>query len=148
MSASAISCSGPGFCAVAGGLREAKVVTFNGSTWSRPLTLGGDGTYLIGMSCPTAQFCAAADSGGQVVTFDGSAWSALTRTALTGGAVSLSCPTSKFCAMVSYSGQGVFFTGSHWSAATTVDPLGNPAAVSCASPGLCALVDDLGNAFW
>jgi hypothetical protein len=148
MSSSGVSCSGPAFCAVAGGLRQAQVVTWNGHTWSAPVTLGPAGTFLAGMSCPARRFCKAPDDDSEVLTWNGTSWSGFAKTPLEFGAQSVSCPATTFCAMISFTGRVVYFNGSTWSAQRVADPAGEPAEVSCASASFCALVDDTGNAYW
>jgi hypothetical protein len=75
-----VSCASASFCVALD--RKGKAFTFNGSTWSAPvtaapdgLTMGEGGISWPVVSCPASDFCAAVDgSGGNVVTFDGRTW--------------------------------------------------------------------------
>jgi hypothetical protein len=65
-------------------LVKGNALTFNGSSWSSPvtadpngLTMGEGGISWPVVSCPAIDFCAAVDgASGNVVTFDGSSWTA------------------------------------------------------------------------
>lgn len=56
-----------------------------------------NGGYAV--DCPTAQFCMAVGSGGQVLTFDGSGWSLSMRSRYLRGTPAVSCPSTTFCAV-------------------------------------------------
>jgi hypothetical protein len=76
-----VSCASVSFCVAID--RKGNALTFNGSTWSKPvnadpngLTMGEGGISWPMVSCPTSDFCAAVDGAdGNVVTFDGRSWS-------------------------------------------------------------------------
>jgi hypothetical protein len=51
-----VSCSSPSFCAAVD--YGPNVVTFNGTSWSKPSAID-PGTYLQAVSCASASFCVA-----------------------------------------------------------------------------------------
>ncbi len=70
---------------------------------------------LDAVSCPTTNFCVAADASGSVLTWNGSAWSPPEQvlpgaTQYTGDPTSLSCPTSRFCMVLDGDGDYTTFT--------------------------------------
>jgi hypothetical protein len=84
---SATSCLAVGTAGSAGGGLSAAVVSYNGTTWTRPADLPGPGNgnsdYFGGVSCPTARHCVAAGQAGQAPfanantilgSWNGSAW--------------------------------------------------------------------------
>ncbi|HEY5245601.1 MAG TPA: hypothetical protein VIJ60_08020, partial [Acidimicrobiales bacterium] len=103
---------------------------------------------LTDVSCPTTTFCAAVDTGGNVVTYAGGRWAAPINVdpASTGGFTSVSCSTTTFCMAVSGSDRAYsLYDGSSWS-----PPAQPPAAaeipsdfvsVSCPTTTFCATVD-------
>jgi hypothetical protein len=96
-------------------------------------TEGGE----ITPSCPTADFCVAADGFGNVSYFDGTTWSGATR--IDDIPVTLSCPTTSFCAAVDKKGREVRYDGATWTAPTSIGTF-KPESLSCASPTLCLII--------
>jgi len=118
-------------------------------------SLGGSGGYMS-VSCPTAAFCMAAGSGGDVYTFDGSAWTG-PRDADPGADngqslqqdIGVSCASASFCVLVDDAGNALTWNGSTWSAADALGGVGGPGglAVSCASAGFCLAIDSGGGTY-
>ena len=50
-------------------------LTFNGSTWSQPLSVGVGNANISAISCPSTSFCGAVSYYGDAQTFNGSTWS-------------------------------------------------------------------------
>ena len=118
-------------------------------TWSAPAQITFSG-FLVSVSCPSANFCAAVDNNGDLLTFDGTTWSAPqaidpSHDNQFSSLVSVSCPSANFCAAVDDNGNVVTFDGSTWGAPQAVDPGGSLVSVSCPSANFCAAVDDNGN---
>ncbi|HUD37403.1 MAG TPA: SGNH/GDSL hydrolase family protein [Streptosporangiaceae bacterium] len=112
--------------------------------WSGPRLLdGSDG--LAAVSCPTASFCLAGDSDGEVYTYSAGSWSGahqLGNDGLTG----ISCASTQFCVATS-GGATAYVRGNdgHWSAHQLVGSDGSPAnltAVSCPVDGYCVATGD------
>jgi hypothetical protein len=102
---------------------------------------------LTDVSCPTATFCAAVDSGGNVITYSGGQWSAPVNIDAAGnqGFASVACPTSTFCIAVSTSEHGFStYNGTSWSALTQPPAAAHVASdfasVSCANPAFCETI--------
>ena len=128
---------------------QTDVLTYNGSSWSSPVSIDPSGGGLSSLSCPTASFCVAADVSGNVLTYNGSSWSSPDSINF-GYAVltSVSCPTANFCAAMDGRGDIFTYNGSVWSSFNTIDPSGIQVdAVSCPTANFCAAVDALGNVF-
>jgi hypothetical protein len=158
-----VSCPSASFCAAVD--YGPNVVTFNGTSWSKPSAID-PGTHLQAVSCASASFCVAIDRKGNALTFNGSTWSAPVNADPNGltmgeGGISwpvVSCPASDFCAAVDGAdGNVVTFNGSTWSAPVNIDPkaansVNGPVlmflmSVSCHSATSCVAGDTIGNAF-
>jgi serine/threonine protein kinase len=113
-------------------------------TWSGGQLID-DGNSLTSASCPTARFCMAGDSGGNVYTYSGGTWSAARQIDSNEGLTSVSCPTASFCAATS-SGPDVYIdSDGSWSDSQLVGADGNPAnltSVSCPAAGFCFATGD------
>ncbi len=98
------------------------------------------GAGFVSVSCTSASFCMAADSGGNVYKYSGGTWSQA-QLLDGGGLTSVSCATSSFCVAASKS-DGVFtYSGGTWTGPTPlVAAAGNGAnltSVSCSAAGTC-----------
>jgi hypothetical protein len=158
-----VSCPSTGFCAAVD--YGPNVVTFNGTSWSKPTAID-PGTYLQAVSCAAASFCVAIDRRGNALTFNGSTWSAPVNADPNGlsmgeGGISwpmVSCPASDFCAAVDgNTGNVVTFDGGRWTAPVNIDPRAANSdrepvlvflmSVSCLSAVFCVAGDSTGDAF-
>jgi hypothetical protein len=159
-----VSCASATFCVAAFGQ---KTVSYNGSTWSAPLTIpaGSEGSAsstpsIEALSCTSATLCAGvgttSNNEGYLDTFNGTAWSApsIKKTGLGPQAfVSVSCPTTSFCMAPGLDGW-VTYNGSSWGAPQTFSDPGGPVgegplyanSVSCTSAKFCEEVEDDGYA--
>ena len=146
----AISCSPSGFCGAVD--NNGDVVTSSNpaggpSTWTTTNIVSDIG--LDGISCPTAQFCAATDglSGDVIVSTDppggSSAWQAIAIP--TGGVLSgITCPSAGFCVGVDDGGDVIVSTdptggAGAWHLAS-VAPGATLGDVSCVGSALCVAV--------
>ena len=114
--------------------------------WSEVNTFHPQQGGLQSLSCPTADFCAAADPYGGVATGDGVNWGAVIDTGAGGtSAHSLSCASDTFCVLVGALGAASIYDGESWSGPTS-DGLHTSswASVSCASATACVAVDRQG----
>jgi hypothetical protein len=95
---------------------------------------------LTSVSCASADFCAAADSGGNAFTYSGGKWSAPRRLS-SNGLSWVSCPTAGFCVATSNGSVLYTYSGGTWSPPTELfGDNGKPAhltSVSCATATFC-----------
>jgi serine/threonine protein kinase len=95
---------------------------------------------LTSVSCASADFCAAADSGGNAFTYSGASWSAPHRLS-SDGLSRVSCPTAGFCVATSNGSALYTYSGGKWSPPTELfGDNGKPAhltSVSCATATFC-----------
>ena len=136
---SSVSCTSAHFCMVVAG---AKALTFNGSTWSTPITVGKD--LLGSVSCPTATFCAAG-SGSAVYTYRDGKWTAAQHFAPANWSTFISCTSSTLCAALSIgppkdSAAESNYNGSAWSRPVSIRTGGFLTSISCVSASFCAAV--------
>ena len=86
-----------------------------GQAWT-PGTAVDERESLDAVSCPTATFCVAVDTGGSVVQWNGSAWTSPHQVVpaasdYQGIGTSVSCPTAQFCMVVNADGDYATYTG-------------------------------------
>jgi serine/threonine protein kinase len=95
---------------------------------------------LTSVSCASADFCAAADSGGNAFTYSGGKWSAPQRLS-SNGLSWVSCPAAGFCVATSNGSVLYTYSGGKWSPPTELfGDNGKPAhltSVSCATATFC-----------
>jgi hypothetical protein len=113
---------------------------FNG--WTLPVNIDANGGGLTWISCPTATFCAAVDSVGNVLTYDGNIWSQPNPVDPGGGGLySVSCPTPSFCVAGDARGDVVTYDGAVWTAPQNVASVGFEVhSIDCQSPTFCVAV--------
>ncbi len=134
-----ISCTSASFCAAyTSNASDSSVLTYNGTTWSTPTSVG---TMLTSISCVSGPFCLAVGNG-ETFTFVGSSW---TLTATNDGVKYVSCVSTSFCEGIDNS-NAYTYTGS-WSGPTPIDGDtfdGNDATLvglSCQSSLFCVAID-------
>ena len=136
----AVSCAGATPCAAVATAGN-QIVTWDGHSWSAPVTVVG-AVGLGAVGCAPTGYCASVDSEGNAFAADGATWHA---TAGDWGSVSaISCVSATFC--VSVSGGISQWDGGRWS---TPDPLTSTSAysgVSCPATTFCTAVDQGGEA--
>lgn len=153
---SAVSCVSTAFC-LAVGENDATspplsvVERWDGSSWTLlPAPASGQQTAPVGVSCPTATFCAAVGPAGtsansDIMWWNGTVWSSTTTT---GGLASVSCAGDTRCEAVGSDVSGavaVGWDGSQWTS-QMADPgsgmfhLYELGSVSCAGPDSCTAV--------
>jgi hypothetical protein len=95
---------------------------------------------LTSVSCASADFCAAADSGGNALTYSGGKWSSPHRLS-SDGLSWVSCPTADFCVATSKGSVLYTYSGGTWSPPTELfGDNGKPAhltSVSCTAATFC-----------
>jgi hypothetical protein len=133
-----VSCPSGSFCAAVDSAGNA--VTFNGTSWSVPLTIDA-ATTLSSVSCPSASSCVAVDRSGNAVTYNGSIWGAPASIDPTHSLSSVSCPSASFCLAVDINSYFVSYEGGSWSppAGLVIEQL---SSVSCPSASFCAAVNN------
>ena len=121
-----VSCTSSTFCVAVDPTGVA--YTYNGSSWSRGITMDpgatrtGDEVGINAVSCATPTFCVAVDDNGFAVTYNGTSWSAPERIDPTLGLNTVSCPTPTFCVALDDIGKVLLYNGSSWSAPRSIDP--------------------------
>ena len=98
------------------------------------------GAAVVSVSCPSAGFCMAADSVGNVYRDSGGTWSQ-PQLLDSNGLTAVSCPTSSFCVATSRSADAFIYSGGAWSGPSQLVGVDNVAAnltsVSCPAVGTC-----------
>jgi hypothetical protein len=133
----AVSCLSPTDCLAVDYGGDA--LTWNGSTWSRPVPAFPASAGIDSLSCPTADFCVAVGNTmfNGIWTGHAGAW----RRNSPPGTYQwdeVSCPTATFCAAVADGGYVSDYDGTRWSAPAPIAPsTHNSFTISCASPAAC-----------
>jgi phage-related protein len=139
-----VSCPTASFC-IAVDESGNNALRWNGTSWSRPVTIdpGGFKVELTSVSCASTSFCAAVDTLGRALIWNGRWWSGPTAIDPRGaGMESVSCPTASFCVAVDGNGNALTWNGRSWSRPVRIDDTGtNIQSVSCASASFCAAGD-------
>jgi hypothetical protein len=115
-------------------------------TWSAGKLIDSTGASLTGISCPTAAFCMAVDSGGKVLTYSGGTWSGPRPVASGNYLAGVSCASASFCAAITDGATAYVDNHGAWSSQSLAGADGNPAnltAVSCPAVGRCVATGDL-----
>jgi hypothetical protein len=83
-------------------------LTWNGTSWSQPVSIDPNTGSLPSVSCPSATFCVAVDDF-DAFTWNGTSWSQPVSIDLGGNAYlnSVSCASATFCVAVDESGDAV-----------------------------------------
>src|SRR5664279_2813017 len=133
-----VSCPTATFCAAVD--TQGAALTFNGTTWTPPITITDSADYgWTSVSCPSASFCVAVGDGGQVSTFNGATWTSPVTLPSGWALMSVSCATSMFCVAMGSNGRAFTFNGTTWSTGYQ-GPLGSFASVSCPTTNVCQVV--------
>jgi hypothetical protein len=111
--AAVIGCPTTTLCAILSGTEL--WVDEPGHPWTPPQTIDPAGG-LDSISCPTSNFCMAADEHGSVLQWDGGAWSVPARvvpaaTGYTGDPTTVSCSSDRFCMLINGDGDFATYTG-------------------------------------
>jgi hypothetical protein len=154
-----ISCPTASFCVAVDW--SGAYLTYNGTAWSEPQSIGSQASAVDSVSCTSPTFCLAVTSsnlnglGGDIFIFNGHSWQFEVQDGLPMSSVS--CTGPDFCEILTYETDGTvlsaFWNGKTVSNTAAVDaylgfgPAPTQGQVSCVSPAFCVAVDDLGNAF-
>jgi hypothetical protein len=127
---------------------ESAVYSGGSSAWSTSLTsIGGSssGGRIGFVSCATANFCEAADTGGIAFTYDGTSWTSEHVSSSTIFFVSsLSCVAAGFCVLAADPESVFILSGGTWTEQSVSDPSDLPFLTSCGSTKFCEAVTDGG----
>ena len=97
-----VSCPSATFCAATD--QYGQVLTFNGTSWSAPVTISSpfdpQDDIFGAVSCTSATFCVAVDQYGGVTYYNGQTWTAVQTIQLGGGLGGVSCTSPTFCVAV------------------------------------------------
>jgi hypothetical protein len=120
-----ISCPAPTRCVAVDS--SGKIFTYNGSSWSGPVSAdpssvspGVDGG-LTAVSCPSVSFCVAVDASGSAVTYNGRSWSDPAQLDMTTGLAAVSCASDTFCVALNDLGEALTFQSRSWSSPRAID---------------------------
>jgi hypothetical protein len=97
-----VSCASSSLCVALGNPSDAglvaptDVLTFDGSTWSKPTRPDGSSHVIEALSCAPGGPCIAVDDAGKLLSFDGLSWKTSGKVDTT-TMTSLSCVSSSFC---------------------------------------------------
>lgn len=142
-----ISCPTTTFCMAFGG---ASASIYNGTRWSKPVTvLHAQASFWSG-SCPVAGACMGLDTNGRVFTYQGGQWSRATKVERRNRQPrALSCGSVNLCVVTDDSGHASMgsFGGSWTSQRITRGRVGqNYMDVSCHADSFCMAVNRSGDA--
>lgn len=137
-----LSCPTTSFCAYVGSRRDKAdgVTTFDGTSWTSPVSLGSDEDGITDLSCSSPTSCVAV-GGSDAYTFDGTAWTS-SRPFPRSYFTAISCPTTAFCGAV-LGGRDddiasfVTLSNGIWSKPSSMPSW--VAALSCTSADFCAI---------
>lgn len=133
----AVSCVSTTYCLAVNNAGD--VLTYNGTTWSTPISIDGGGG-LAAVSCASTTFCVAVSASGDYVAYNGAGWSLPQAIDAGGdGFVAISCPTAAFCMALDYRGRSLTYNGSTWSSPANTSVGGN-GGVSCPTSTFCIAV--------
>jgi hypothetical protein len=142
----ALSCVGLAFCLAVDD--DGAGVTFDGSKWSDPLTVPGEGQQqaapFTAVSCASPSFCVAVDTAGDAVAFVNGHWAR--PVSIDNGhlltAVSCDDAGRPYCMVVDGVGNAIVFDRGHWMSPTRIDT-DALTAVACGGTSHCVAADSL-----
>jgi len=133
-----ISCPTDSFCKAVG--EGGVILSWNGSTWSADVTVGGE--VFQSVACVSDTFCKAVgpsfNNPGSIISWDGVSWS-VDVASTTNDYVAVACQSTTLCKAVGYGGVIYSWNGTAWSddtSPTTVSLYG----VACTPSGACKAV--------
>lgn len=126
--------------------------TYDGTSWSAPQLVDPDADvllsdnwrapYLVSLSCPTTDFCMAADADSNLFAYDGTAW-ASSHVPDTGGAPNdgtrVSCASPTFC-MASWGSEWATWDGAEWSTPVGLPQFSSFTEMSCPAAHDCIAI--------
>jgi hypothetical protein len=122
---------------------QGRVLTYDGSDWSKPEVVAG--WALTSVSCSSPSYCVAVDFYGRALAYDGDAWSGPIFVSEE-EPTSVSCPrNSASCTVVTENGYAITFNGVAASEPLKIAKR-RLVSVSCALASFCAAVDWAGDA--
>ncbi len=140
-----VGCASSGFCV---NFHDGDANYWNGSAWrwtpaNSSVSSGavpGVTSFVYGLSCLSAGFCAAADLNGPPLIWNGRTWRTTRVRPGGGGFGSVSCTTTSFCAAGSQNGHVATWNGVVWTIAPTPALPAAPVLVSCRATRACLAV--------
>ncbi len=145
-----VGCASSDFCV---NFHDGDANYWNGSAWRwTPANSGvfsgavpGVTSFVYGISCLSAGFCAAADLNGPPLIWNGRRWRTThTRPPGGGGFGSVSCTSASFCAAGSQDGRLASWNGKVWTVASGPRLSNAPVLVSCSRTGVCVALSSDG----
>ncbi|SDJ04586.1 D-mannose binding lectin [Frankineae bacterium MT45] len=137
-----VSCGAPTACLVANA--SGSLTRYAGSEFL-PWNTGAPWNVL-GMSCPTTNFCMIVDHTNSVRTWSNGQLSGPIQAPTTDGLYSVSCASPTFCLAITApyqtSAESTVYDGASWSAPVKVGSVGYP-SVSCVSRTFCMATDSV-----
>jgi hypothetical protein len=125
------------------------VSTFNGSTWTTPVTLHSGTANNPLIACPTTLLCMEVDvsdrNGDEEITsYANGAWTAPTQVTHANYLDGVSCVHGGVCHALEYAGNVRTYDGTTWSPPTPIDSSGGAEDISCGTDTFCGVVDNGG----
>jgi hypothetical protein len=122
-------------------------MVYNGTRWSAPRFIDR-AANLASVSCPSARFCAAIDTSGNVFTFNGRKWTKRLHIPTEGlGLQSISCPQNAQCVISGGNGKIYAYAGSRLTVSDRTRPQRRIQGLSCPTIRFCAVVTSEGFGF-
>jgi RHS repeat-associated protein len=119
---------------------EASTATPGKKAWS--VGVGVDAARgFANLTCVSASFCVAVDSGGYLLTFNGTTWSTPIHVDGTNSLSDVSCTSTTFCVAVDDVGDFTRYNGTSWSTPVDVDAGRWINGVTCTSTTFCMAWD-------
>lgn len=155
VSAADVACTSASFCiSVAqsfGSGFSTSVSTFDGTSWSTPVTLHPQVATDPLVACPSASRCLEVDTSDdhadeELAWFQNGVWTAPTLITQANHMAGVSCIPNGACTSVDYAGNIRTYDGTAWSSPTLVDDASGVMNISCGTTTFCAVVDDGGGA--
>ena len=143
-----VSCATSTFCVAVGEMGfHGDAMIYSGGSW-QPISIEKKSSRaeLTSVSCVSAAFCAAVDTGGRAAIYSGGAWNSPTRIDRYRGShlalLSVSCAATTFCVAVDEIGRALTFDGTSWGRPVPMKIVraGGPASISCPAPHICDVV--------
>jgi hypothetical protein len=141
-----VGCAASDFCV---NFHDGDANYWNGSAWrwtpsNSSVSSGavpGVTSFVYGVSCLSARFCAAADLSGPPLIWNGRTWRRTSAAPNGGGGFgSVSCTTTSFCAAGGQTGRVATWNGALWTIASAPHLPAAPVLVSCSRTGVCVAV--------
>jgi hypothetical protein len=129
---------------VAGSGHLPTVVTYNGQTWSPPVTIDPGTNGLDALSCASKNFCMAVDGSGNAIRYNGTTWSTPQTIDKGNYLESISCRSAQLCQAVDSAGNLLTYQNGSWRPPVSIDGQNQITAIDCVATTSCVAADGNG----